>query len=332
MNQASIIIPTYKRADLLAQVFESLIFQDNIFEILVIDSNSNDGTKNLVESYNENSIINIKHIDVDNNVSLKRNTGIEKSLTNNLIFLDDDCIPDDYFVKNHLDALSNNPDDLNCGDVFFPEELVLTSNYIRYKNSRHVSYRYKGLNDKVLDYTSIVTMNMSMKKDDIIKNNLLFNEDFIGYGMEDNEFGFQIMNAGLIINTCPASIEHMEQNDPFLFTSKIYHTARDGVYRFKILNKNAALSLRYSYYFERDYPYKNLATAYFVKFLRLFFVVPIAKKILRILYYFDSYKALYFPFLYKYIFACYYNSGVKNRALAYSSVDEVSKSWYLDKK
>ena len=39
-------------------------------------------------------------------------------------------------------------------------------------------------------------MNMSMKKDDIIKNNLLFNEDFIGYGMEDNEFGFQIMNAG----------------------------------------------------------------------------------------------------------------------------------------
>jgi len=332
MNKVSIIIPTYKRVDLLRKILTELIYQEHILEILVVDSDSNDGTKELVNSFNNKSDILIQHFDVDNNVSLKRNTGIKKASANYLIFMDDDCIPRKSFVEDHIESLDSNENSVNCGNIFFPASRVKSSNYIRYKNSRHVSYRYKGLNDKVLDYTSIVTMNMSMKKDDIIKNNLLFNEDFIGYGMEDNEFGFQIMNAGLIINTCPASIEHMEQNDPFLFTSKIYHTARDGVYRFKILNKNAALSLRYSYYFERDYPYKNLATAYFVKFLRLFFVVPIAKKILRILYYFDSYKALYFPFLYKYIFACYYNSGVKNRALAYSSVDEVSKSWYLDKK
>jgi len=330
MNQASIIIPTYKRADLLAQVFESLIFQDNIFEILVIDSNSNDGTKNLVESYNENSIINIKHIDVDNNVSLKRNTGIEKSLTNNLIFLDDDCIPDDYFVKNHLDALSNNPDDLNCGDVFFPKENIESSNYIRYKDSRHKPYRFSDINNLDLDFKSIVTMNMSINKKQIQKNKLSFREDFIGYGMEDNEFGCQVMTAGINIKRCKASIKHMEGNDPFLFTNKIFHTARDGVYKLKSVNKKAVMSLPYSYFFETDYIYKNILIKSLVVTFRLFFTIKIAKYVLKLLNFVDKYSLLYFPLIYKYVFACYYNEGVKKRKDAYKSINEVSNSWYSD--
>ena len=328
MSKVSIIIPTFKRVKLVRQIIEKLIQLEDIEEILVVDSITGDGTDDLIQQYNSKTEINLRYFNVENNVSLKRNTGIKNSLTNYLLFLDDDCIPANNFVKGHLKALKENNNTLNCGDVFFPVSNVDASNYIRYKNSRHIPYRYKGPNDKVLDYKSIVTMNMSIKKDDILKHNLSFNEDFIGYGMEDNEFGFQIMNAGLSIKTCPASIEHMEENDPFLFSIKMYHTARDGVYRFKILNKDAALNLRYSFFFEPDYEHSNLAISFLMKFFRLFFGVPNAKRVLKILYYFDSYKALYFPLLYKYVFACYYNAGVKNRGSAYTSIDEVSKSWY----
>ena len=330
MNQVSIIISTYKRVNLLNQVLKSLTFQDNIFEILVIDSHSNDGTKNLVESYNLNTDINVKYFDVDNNVSLKRNTGIKESSTKHLIFLDDDCIPDEHFVCDHLDSMSKNPNALNCGDVFFPKEHVKSSNYIRYKDSRHIPYRYSDSNNLDLDFKSIVTMNMSMNKDQILKNNLYFREDFIGYGMEDNEFGCQVMDSGVKIKRCKASIQHMEDNDPFLFSTKIFHTARDGVYKLKSVNKKAVMSLPYSYYFETDYRHKNILIKYSIKLMRLFFTIKIAKYILKFLNLFDGYRFLYLPVFYKYVYACYYNEGVKKRKEAYKSINEVSNSWYSD--
>ena len=328
MNNISIIIPTYKRAPLLNEVLKALIMQDGILEIIIVDSNSNDGTKDIVKKYNQNSEISIKYLDVENNVALKRNIGIKESRAGYLIFLDDDCVPNENFVSNHLSSLSKNPNCLFCGDVFFPKELVDSSNYIRFKNSRHIRYRYGDSID--LDFKSIVTMNMSIKKENIIKNNLFFREDFIGYGMEDNEFGCQVMESEIKIKKCPASIQHMESNNPFLFSTKIFHTARDGVYKLKTINKKAVMRLPYSYFFERDYIHKNILVRYLIKPMRLLFNIKIAKYVLKLLDLIDIHKLLYFPLLYSYVYASYYNEGVKKRKEAYKSINEISNSWYSD--
>ena len=63
MNHVSIIIPTFNREKILEKVLNSLISQDNIFEILVIDSNSEDGTKNLVDSFNLITDINVRYFE-----------------------------------------------------------------------------------------------------------------------------------------------------------------------------------------------------------------------------------------------------------------------------
>ena len=272
--------------------------------------------------------MNVKYFDVDNNVSLKRNTGIKESLAEYLIFLDDDCIPGKNFVNNHINYLIKDPSSVFCGDVFFPKELIKTSNYIRYKNSRHIPFRYKNSSNLDLDFKSIVTMNMSLKKENIKKNNLFFREDFIGYGMEDNEFGCQVQESGVQIKSCPASIQHMESNNSFLFSTKIFHTARDGVFKLKSVNKKAVMKLPYSYYFETDFIHTNILVKYFIKALRLFFTIKIAKYLLKILNLIDGYKILYFPLLYKYVFASYYYEGVKKRKEAYKSLHDVTDSWY----
>lgn len=328
MEKVSIIIPTYKRVETLDKVLNSLIFQDNILEILVIDSDSNDGTDDLVNLYNKKNEISFKYLNVDNNVSLKRNTGIKESSAKYLIFLDDDCVPHKNFVTDHLIAMTQNPEDLNCGDVFFPKEGVEASNYIRYKESRHLLYRFSSTSELNLDFKTIVTMNMSVNKDQIVNNNIAFREDFIGYGMEDNEFGCQVMEAGIKINRCRAAISHMEKNDPFLFSTKIFHTARDGVLKLKSVNYRAVMDLPYSYFFEKDYVHKNTITSCMIKFLRLFFTIKLAKYILKFLNLTDSYRFFYLPFLYKYAYACYYNEGVKKRKDAYKSINEVSDGWY----
>ena len=163
MQKSSIIIPTFKRVGLLKNILKNLVKQE-VYEILVVDSNSDDGTRELVQSYNSFPGLRVKYFNVLNNVSLKRNTGIKESSTNFLIFLDDDCIPQNDFVKHHVDCLTSKVNTINCGNIFFPNSGVTKSNYIRYKDARHIPYRHDNLKVKLLDYQSIVTMNMSINK------------------------------------------------------------------------------------------------------------------------------------------------------------------------
>jgi glycosyltransferase involved in cell wall biosynthesis len=327
MKEISIIIPTYKRVNLLDKILIKLTYED-ICEIIVVDSDSNDGTQELIDGYRKKLTAKIKYYNVENNVSLKRNTGIRESSSKYLIFLDDDCIPTKGFIEHHYNSLVANHSTVNCGDIYFPNELVNKSNYIRYKESRHLKYRYSVDKNIFLDYRSIVTMNMSIRKSDIIKYNLFFDESFIGYGMEDNEYGCRIINSSMCIKSCQAAIIHMENNDSFIFCRKIYHTARDGVNRLKTINHNAAMNLNYSFFFELEYKHKNRFTKLSLILFSYLFNVKIAKYTLFFINYFDEYKIMYFPWIYKYVFACYYRLGVKGRKSAYKSVSEVSSKWY----
>ena len=46
----SIIIPTYNRASLITKTIESVLLQDEAFEIVVVDDGSTDDTKEVVNS------------------------------------------------------------------------------------------------------------------------------------------------------------------------------------------------------------------------------------------------------------------------------------------
>lgn len=94
----SIIIPTYKRANMLPRTINSLLNQTykNI-EIIVVDDNEPDSqyrkdTEKTMKYYAENSIIHyIKH-DKNKNGAAARNTGMKVSKGEYLCFLDDDDI------------------------------------------------------------------------------------------------------------------------------------------------------------------------------------------------------------------------------------------------
>ena len=86
----SIIIPTFKRRKKLRRAIDSVIAQtiDN-WEIIVIDNNSNDGTKELIKSY-KNKKIKFYLINNEGNIAKSRNLGILESNGNYLAFLDSD--------------------------------------------------------------------------------------------------------------------------------------------------------------------------------------------------------------------------------------------------
>ena len=94
----SIILPTYKRCQILTKAINSVIDQTyKNWELIIIDNNSNDGTKELIKNYDNNKIL---FLNIKNRVSIakSRNYGIKKSKGVYLAFLDSD----DYWAKNKL--------------------------------------------------------------------------------------------------------------------------------------------------------------------------------------------------------------------------------------
>jgi len=110
----SVIIPTYKRADLLSKCVDSILGQtySNI-QVIVVDDNDPDTewrskTSILMDKYSNNKrVIYIKH-DHNKNGAAARNTGFKASEGDFICFLDDDDIFLPIKIEKQVDFLLNN--------------------------------------------------------------------------------------------------------------------------------------------------------------------------------------------------------------------------------
>jgi glycosyltransferase involved in cell wall biosynthesis len=111
MPQVSIIIPTYNRGVLISETVESVLQQSfHDWECLIIDDHSSDNTQEIVNAFT----LKDKRVRYYLNQHSKgaqgaRNTGIEKSQSNFLIFLDSDDLLDPNCMLNRLKFASENP-------------------------------------------------------------------------------------------------------------------------------------------------------------------------------------------------------------------------------
>lgn len=106
----SVVIGTYNRCELLVGALESLINQEPKgvrFEILVVDNNSTDNTRGVVESF-QRSKIPVRYIfEPNQGISHARNAGIIQSLSPIVAFTDDDVrVAHDWVftIKKTFDA------------------------------------------------------------------------------------------------------------------------------------------------------------------------------------------------------------------------------------
>ena len=105
----SVIIPTFNRKQLLLKTLEGLEKQSishDIFEVIVVDDGSNDGT---LEHLNQNSFkFALTFLRQSNQgPAAARNNGAEKAAGTVLAFIDDDAIPCENWLKNALISLKN---------------------------------------------------------------------------------------------------------------------------------------------------------------------------------------------------------------------------------
>ena len=112
----SVIICTYNRAQNLPQCIDILCRQDLDddfkWEIIIIDNNSNDDTKETVKNIIAQYDLPIKYVfEKEQGLNFARNRGIKESKGQYFAYIDDDILVTPKWLKSLYRALKNNDAD-----------------------------------------------------------------------------------------------------------------------------------------------------------------------------------------------------------------------------
>lgn len=213
----SIIMPTYNKANRLNLTLLSLCEQtypDKLFEVIIIDDGSIDETNKVVMQMILKNQYNIKYFYQSNKGrSSARNMGIKMSKGELLIFLDDDRIVRKDYIEKHVNCFLDKKSDnfvilgkrMNVYMSKFDDDFIkikkefLLDRSLIIKNAREEYYWKKVKKAKSYDeikWVLFTTGNTSVKKKYLEKVGM-FNEKFIGWGMEDTELGYKLWESGI---------------------------------------------------------------------------------------------------------------------------------------
>lgn len=114
----SVILPTFNRSHLLADVLHTIYAQDypkDFYEIIVVDNNSVDDTEAVVSRFSEHLNIDIKYVsEVRPGLVFARHTGAANARGEILLFGDDDAFYEKNWISAIVDVYMKNP---NVGAV-----------------------------------------------------------------------------------------------------------------------------------------------------------------------------------------------------------------------
>jgi GT2 family glycosyltransferase len=326
MPRVSINIPTWRRRPLLERLLTALTTQDELphsdIELLVCDSGSGDGTKEMMAAFAANHP-NVRFLDIaTNTASAKRNALATASRAPLLIYLDDDCIPAPGFLTAHLALHDRRDAVVGCGAIRYPIPWVEESNYFRFRDSRHMGPARPDIDPERVPGKNWTTMNMSMKARDVARWGLM-DESFVRYGGEDQEFaerwerngatGVFVPNALVWHHEWGGSVEQFERKQ--YFTScygmarliELYPDyAQKSALRFlEPAGRNATAAARLI-----DVAVRLATNGLCTAAVRMWLTTT------------DHFRPAYAPGLYRYIAASAYARGARDR------VDAPSGSWF----
>jgi len=210
----SLIITTYNWREALELVLLSALKQSlPPLEIIIADDGSREDTKNLIDEISRLSSITLIHSwqeDKGFRAAKSRNKAIAKASGEYIIVVDGDIILHKDFIKDHLKFAQKNyfVQGIRAKLNQAKSEEILKSKQFEFgvfengiKNKRN-SIKLSCLS-KIFSgrryfnkLAMLQTCNMAFfKKDCVLVNG--FNEDFIGWGKEDSEFGYRLIISGI---------------------------------------------------------------------------------------------------------------------------------------
>lgn len=235
----SVVIPTYNRADTLQYVLSSLAAQNfpkEKYEILLCDSSSTDGTKDLLEKLR---IPNLRHIIVENKGRAHaRNAGIKNARDGIILFTDADIIADKNLIAEHARMHEKHPDLAVVGCEIQANSIEDVADIIKGVKSPNALH---PVGRRHLPWYFFLTGNASALKESLLQVGC-FDEDFKGYGHEDLELGYRLVRTKHHIVYNPKAVNY--HLHPVGFEEKCDKMFQSGIATVKFYDKHRDLDVK----------------------------------------------------------------------------------------
>lgn len=207
MIDISVVIPTYNRLDTLRYVVPSLLANDiapKTMEIIVADSNSNDGTAEyLADVSHEHPAV--RHLPgAYSGRAMARNAGINAARGKVVLFTDADIIASRDLLAMHL---KHHERDEPMAAVGMEVQVNSYADYERKRDHPELRAPLHGERPKRLTWLYFLTGNASVRRSDLERVGG-FDEAFTGYGHEDLELGYRLQHAGVRLVYEPRAVDY----------------------------------------------------------------------------------------------------------------------------
>lgn len=212
----SLCISTYNWPGALHLTLQSVLRQSVLpFEVLVADDGSREETRRLVESFAKISPVPVVHIwqpDDGFRLAQIRNRAFAAAKGDYIVQVDGDLLLHPHFIADHGRMAA--ADTFVCGSRALLDQewskALIEKGVLEYPafGNPHLSKKHNALHSPLLcrfnylfqrgfeQYKYVLGCNMAFWRSDLLKING-YNEDFVGWGKEDNDITVRMMHAGV---------------------------------------------------------------------------------------------------------------------------------------
>ncbi len=211
--EISIITVTKNRKDILLNKLESIQNQSldkSLFELILLNNNSTDGTKEALDKINFDYKIKLIDSDIDLPVTKARNLCVQAANAKYLYFSDDDCILEADVLEQHLAAQKKQPC-VSLGAIIFEDDSAA-------KWQPFAKYWY----------TNGANTTVPKQAFELVGG---FDEDLKSYGLEDLLLGYELGLKNLAFVVLPEAVVHHIGKSPLTGhdLSKAYSAGQNSV-------------------------------------------------------------------------------------------------------
>ncbi len=202
----SIIISTYNRSEMLKTTLNSIrnlyVSDDMSWELIIVDNNSNDNTRNVVKEFSATNKIRTKYIyEIKQGKPYALNSALKIAKGNIIAFTDDDVILEKHWLVNIAKAFKKT-DAICIGGKVLPKWEQSPPKWLGKELYGCIALLDLGNEYLRLTEPTLWGVNMAVKSS-IFKKGLQFNTGLPLHRGEDTEFVKKVISMGQKVYYCP---------------------------------------------------------------------------------------------------------------------------------
>ncbi len=198
----SVVIPTYDRLDRLPEVLDAVEGQrlDHHFEIVVVNDGSKPAPQEFLDHRSWRTPTRVIH-QTNQGPASARNRGVEEASGEWVAFLGDDTVPQDGWLKRHVDALGEAAKQgIEAAIIGYTDwhPQMRSTAFLRYINEYGLQFGYALIEDPdKVPFNFFYTSNLSLRRRWLLEEP--FDLGFPFAAWEDIEVSYRLQQRGVVL-------------------------------------------------------------------------------------------------------------------------------------